>query len=193
MNVTPTALPEVLALRPREFRDERGLFMEVHRDERYAAAGITGPFVQDNVSRSAPGVVRGLHLQSPHAQGKLVTLLHGAVWDVAVDVRPDSPTFGRWVGVALADGGARQLWIPPGFAHGFAVTSDVDAIVTYKCTAAYDAAAEHVLRWDDPELAIAWPVREPRVSDKDRAGLGLAELRERLLAIEAHGAPTARA
>lgn len=166
MNVRPTSLPDVLAIEPRRHGDARGVFFEGWHAERYAAAGIPGPFVQDNVSWSAAGVLRGLHLQEPTAQGKLVQVLHGAVWDVAVDVRVGSPTFGRWVAERLTAENGRQLWIPAGFAHGFVVL-DGPALVTYKCTAHHCGAHELTVRWDDPDLAIAWPLVPTTLSPRD--------------------------
>jgi dTDP-4-dehydrorhamnose 3,5-epimerase len=170
--VTPLAIPEVLLVEPAVFGDARGFFMESFSARRYADAGIPGPFVQDNVSRSRRGVLRGLHLQHPHAQGKLVSVLEGEVFDVAVDVRVGSPTFGRWVGEYLSAENHRQLWVPAGFAHGFVVTSD-DALFSYKCTEYYRPEAERAVRWDDPRIGITWPVEVPVVSPKDQAGLAL--------------------
>ena len=170
MRVTPTVLPEVLRLEPSRFGDDRGYFFESYHFARYRAAGVDAPFVQDNVSRSRRGVLRGLHLQSPSAQGKLVSVLDGEVFDVAVDVRPGSPRFGRWVGEVLTSSNGHQLWIPPGFAHGFLVLSD-DALFTYKCTAYYDPAAELCIRWDDPAIGVEWPTREVTLSAKDREGV----------------------
>ena len=174
MRVTETALPGVLLLEPRVFRDPRGAFLEVWQQERYAGLGIAPTFVQDNVSRSAAGVLRGLHVQYPQSQGKLVSVLRGTVLDVAVDVRVGSPTFGRSVARELSDDNRQQLWIPAGFAHGFVVTSE-EAIFSYKCTDVYDAAAELSVRWDDPALGIEWPLRDPIVSPKDAAAPTLAE------------------
>jgi dTDP-4-dehydrorhamnose 3,5-epimerase len=180
MKVTPTRLPEVLVVEPRVFRDARGTFFETWSAARYAEAGISGPFVQDNLSRSTRGVLRGLHLQHPHGQGKLVSVLDGEVFDVAVDVRTSSPTFRQWVGVTLSRDNGLQLWIPAGFAHGFCVLSD-EATFHYKCTDAYHPECESTVRWDDPDLAIAWPVPEPVLGDKDRAAPRLADIpRERL-------------
>ena len=173
MRVRSTPLAGVLVIEPPRFRDARGRFLEAFHAERYAAAGVPGPFVQDNVSWSDPGVLRGLHLQHPNGQGKLVQVLRGAVWDVAVDVRVGSPTFGRWVGEELSDENGRQLYIPPGFAHGFLVTGD-EAVVAYKCTMYYDPSSELVLRWDDPDLGVAWPEAPRVVGDRDRAGGSLA-------------------
>ncbi|WP_163785352.1 dTDP-4-dehydrorhamnose 3,5-epimerase [Myxococcus vastator] len=166
MKVTPLEVPDVLLLEPKVFGDDRGFFMEMFHAARYAAVGIPGPFVQDNYSRSAKGTLRGLHFQEPQAQGKLVQVLAGAVYDVAVDVRRGSPTFGQWVAVELSADNRRQLWIPPGFAHGFCVVSD-SADFHYKCTALYAPETERSVAWNDPDLAIAWPVSEPLLSPKD--------------------------
>jgi dTDP-4-dehydrorhamnose 3,5-epimerase len=176
MKVSATGLEGVLLVEPRVFHDERGYFLETWREDRYAAAGIPPGFVQDNVSWSRRGVLRGLHLQQPHPQGKLVQVLHGEVWDVAVDVRPGSPGFGRWAGFTLSDSNARQLWIPPGFAHGFVVLSD-QALFHYRCTDVYHPEAEITVRWNDPDLAIGWPVAEPVVSARDAEGVWLRDLR----------------
>jgi dTDP-4-dehydrorhamnose 3,5-epimerase len=142
--------------------------MELFHEKRYAEAGLPGPFVQDNFSRSAKGILRGLHFQQPHAQGKLVQVFAGAVYDVAVDIRRGSPTFGRWVGVELSADNRRQLWVPPGFAHGFCVLSE-SADFHYKCTDFYSPASEHGIAWNDPELGIPWPVKSPLLSPKDSA------------------------
>lgn len=167
MIVRPTELPDVLRIERRVFRDERGWFVEGWNAERYAEAGIAEAFVQDNVSFSERGVLRGLHLQrAPHAQGKLVSVLSGAVWDVAVDVRSESETFGAWVGETLSAENGVQLYIPPGFAHGFVVTGD-HAVFAYKCTAPYVPEAEVSVRWDDPEIGIDWPIDQPVLSAKD--------------------------
>ena len=174
MKVTPTELPGVLIVEPQVFGDARGFFLESFHAERYAAAGIPGPFVQDNLSRSARGTLRGLHFQEPAPQGKLVQVLRGAVWDVAVDVRRGSPHFGSWVGVELMEDVPRQLWIPPGFAHGFCVLSE-SADFFYKCTAFYTPSAERAVRWDDPALGIRWPVQTPLLSAKDAAAPLLAD------------------
>jgi dTDP-4-dehydrorhamnose 3,5-epimerase len=168
MKIEETPLPGVLVVRPRSFGDARGFFFESFHAERYAAAGITAPFVQDNVSRSARGILRGLHFQEPKAQGKLVFVTHGSVFDVAVDVRRGSPHFGKWFGLELSDENHTQLWVPPGFAHGFCVTSE-SADFAYKCTEFYAPENERAIRWDDPDLAIDWPIREPTLSPKDAA------------------------
>lgn len=175
MKVTETALPGVLLVEPRVFGDARGFFLETFSAERYEEAGIRGPFVQDNMSRSAKGIVRGLHLQSPNAQGKLVWVVQGAVLDVALDVRVGSPTFGQWVAEELSEDNKRQLWIPPGFAHGFCVTSE-SAVFVYKCTEYYAPKDEVGVLWNDPDLGIPWPVVEPVVSPKDRAHPRLADV-----------------
>jgi len=168
MNVIETTLPGVLLIATRVFADDRGFFWESWRAERYEAAGIPGPFVQDNVSISQRGVLRGLHFQNPRPQGKLVSALEGTVFDVAVDVRPDSPHFKRWVGVELTAGDGRQLWVPPGFAHGFCTLSE-RAVFAYKCSEIYVPEADGGIRWDDPEIGIEWPVRDPLLSPKDAA------------------------
>lgn len=174
MQVRETRLPGVLIIEPRVLRDDRGAFWEGFQSERYAAAGIPGPFVQDNFSRSARGVLRGLHFQDPHPQGKLVCVLEGRVWDVAVDVRPGSPDFGRWVGIELSADQAQQIWIPPGFAHGFQALS-ATALFAYKCTERFMPEADGGIRWDDPQLAIPWPITPPALSAKDAALPTLAE------------------
>ena len=176
MTVTETALPGVLVLEPRVFGDARGFFCETYHAERYRQAGVDAAFVQDNLSRSGRGTLRGLHFQAPpHAQAKLVQVLEGAVWDVAVDLRRDSPTFGQHVGVELSAENGRQVYVPVGFAHGFCVTSET-ALFAYKCSAFYAPGAEGSLRWDDPDLAIGWPVEAPVLSDKDRAAPRLADV-----------------
>lgn len=171
MKVGETSLPGVLLLEPRAFGDERGFFLETFRASTLADAGIAAPFVQDNQSRSRRGTLRGLHYQlDPHAQGKLVRVTRGCVFDVAVDVRRGSPHFGQWFGAQLDDVSHRMLWIPPGFAHGFVVISD-DADFVYKCTAYYEPAAERGIAWNDPRVAIAWPDTgaAPLVSPRDGA------------------------
>jgi dTDP-4-dehydrorhamnose 3,5-epimerase len=168
MKVTPTEIPDVLLFEPRAFGDDRGFFMETWSQPRYEEAGVRGTFVQDNLSSSARGILRGLHLQHPHGQGKLVSVVVGEVFDVAVDVRHGSPTFGRWVGYTLSAENKRQLWIPPGFAHGFCVTSD-RALFAYKCTELYRQEAELGVLWSDPDLGITWPISNPTLSKKDEA------------------------
>ena len=174
MKVTEAPLPGVLVIEPQIFGDPRGFFLETYSRERYRDAGIAVDLLQDNLSLSRRGVLRGLHFQNPAPQGKLVYVLQGAVFDVAVDIRRSSPTFGQWYGVTLSDDNKKQLWIPPGFAHGFFVTSET-ALFTYKCSAYYAPENEHTIRYDDPDIAIAWPVGDPLLSDKDRNAPGLAE------------------
>jgi dTDP-4-dehydrorhamnose 3,5-epimerase len=175
MKALRTAIPEVLIIEPTIRGDDRGFFIETFRAECCAALGIAAPFVQDNLSRSAYGVLRGLHLQNPHAQGKLVTVLRGCVLDVAVDVRVGSPTFGRYVAVELSDKTRQQLWVPRGFAHGFAVRSET-ADVFYKCDEYYSPAHEITVRWSDPALDIAWDIESPVLSPRDAAAPLLAEI-----------------
>ena len=180
MRVSQTTLPGVLLIEPDVHRDSRGFFLETYHAEKYRACGIAGPFVQDSHSRSLRDTVRGLHLQvGPRAQGKLVRVIEGEIYDVAVDVRLGSPAFGQWVGVTLAASNFRQCYLPPGFAHGFAVTSDV-AQVEYKSTGVYDPASEIGIAWNDSALAIAWPVDQPLLSDRDRRHPPLAEVVDRL-------------
>lgn len=166
MNVIETALPGVLIIEPKAFGDHRGFFLETFQVERYREAGITLPFVQDNHSRSQRGVLRGLHFQKTRPQGKLVSVSRGAVYDVAVDIDPASATYGQFVGVELNDDNHRQLWIPPGYAHGFCVLSEV-ADFQYKCTDFYFPADEGGLLWNDPDVGIPWPITEPQLSAKD--------------------------
>lgn len=177
MNVEATALPGVRLIKPAEYADDRGTFLESWQSDRYAAAGMGDPFTQDNVSVSRPGVLRGLHLQGPgHEQAKLVWVVRGEVYDVAVDVRRGSPAFGRWVGCRLSEANHRQLYIPPGFAHGFAVVGASDAVVIYKVTGARDPASEVAIAWNDPALAIEWPVRNPLLSERDRRAPRLRDM-----------------
>ncbi|MEW6063668.1 MAG: dTDP-4-dehydrorhamnose 3,5-epimerase [Bacillota bacterium] len=166
MNVLETKLPGVLIIEPDVFGDARGYFMETWQQARYAQAGLPGNFVQDNLSFSTRGVLRGLHFQNPNEQGKLVFVLQGEVFDVAVDIRTGSPTFGQWVGVTLSSENKCQLYIPEGFAHGFCVISDT-AIFAYKCTEFYNPAAEGGIIWNDPDIGIDWPVERPVLSQKD--------------------------
>ena len=177
MKITPLAIPDVLLVEPVAHCDERGFFLETWQAERYAAAGIGPSFVQDNHSRSVQGTLRGLHYQVVRPQGKLVRVTSGEVFDVAVDLRRSSPTFGRWVGAVLSETNRRQLWIPPGFAHGFYVSSP-SADLLYKCTAFYAAEYDRALRWDDPDVGIEWPLldrQRPLLSAKDAAGAGLRD------------------
>jgi dTDP-4-dehydrorhamnose 3,5-epimerase len=175
MQVIQTALPGVLLLEPRVFGDERGFFFESFNDKLFTqAVGAPVAFVQDNHSRSSRGVLRGLHYQlPPHAQGKLVRVVQGEVFDVAVDIRAGSPTFGRWVGEVLSEQNKRQLWIPPGFAHGFVTLSET-ADFLYKTTDFYAPQAERCIAWNDPAIGIRWPYEgQPQVSAKDALGVGL--------------------
>jgi dTDP-4-dehydrorhamnose 3,5-epimerase len=175
MNVIETELPGVVIIEPRVFRDERGYFLETWNEATYAAAGLDLRFVQDNLSCSTRHVLRGLHYQEPYPQGKLVSVVAGEVYDVAVDIRTGSPTFGRWVGVTLSSENQRRLYIPEGYAHGFVVTSD-SAIFAYKCTEGYRPDCDAGIRWDDPTIAIDWPVSDPVVSPKDAAAPLLANV-----------------
>jgi dTDP-4-dehydrorhamnose 3,5-epimerase len=176
MKVIPTAIPEVLILEPKVFGDPRGFFMESYNARTFReATGLDIQFVQDNHSRSAKGVLRGLHYQLQQPQGKLVRVVRGAVFDVAVDVRKSSPTFGRWVGVELSEDNHRQLWIPAGFAHGFLVLSE-NADFLYKTTDYYAPEHERCIAWDDPTIGIEWPLdAPPLLSAKDRLGISLME------------------
>ncbi|MFO6446943.1 dTDP-4-dehydrorhamnose 3,5-epimerase [Erythrobacter sp. NE805] len=178
MNIVETALPGVLIIEPRVFGDARGFFMETWNAAVFAAAGLDLSFVQDNHSRSQKGVLRGLHFQNPGPQGKLVRVTRGAVFDVAVDLRQSSPTFGQWTGVELSAENRRMFWVPEGFAHGFLTLED-DTDFLYKCTAPYAPQSEHTLAWDDPAVGIDWPDigMAPLVSEKDARGLSLAEVK----------------
>lgn len=174
MNIIPTAIPDVLIIEPKVFGDERGFFYESYNRKAMTDAGIPDDFVQDNHSRSARGVLRGLHYQTQQTQGKLVRVISGSVYDVAVDLRKSSPTFQQWVGIVLSAENKRMAWIPPGFAHGFLVTSDT-AEFLYKTTDYWAPKYERSLLWNDPELGIDWPLEgEPLVAAKDAAGLTLA-------------------
>ena len=176
MKAIETEIPGVLILEPRVFGDERGFFMETYRRQDYAGLGIAEDLVQDNLSSSRHGVLRGLHVQHPHSQGKLVQVFRGEVFDVAVDVRRGSPTFGRWVGVLLSGESKRQLWVPPGFAHGFCVTGE-EALFAYKCSDYYHPETELSIRWDDPDLGIAWPLEgAPELSAKDAGAPRLGDI-----------------
>lgn len=176
MNVVATDIPEVLILEPKLFGDQRGFFVETYQIRRYADAGIERPFIQDNMSRSAQGVLRGLHLQNPNTQGKLVTVLRGKVLDVAVDVRVGSSTFGRHVAVELSEDNRRQLWVPRGFAHGFVVLSET-ADFFYKCDDLYSPKDEISMRWNDPAIGIKWGVERPSLSAKDADAPLLSEVK----------------
>ncbi|MQT42249.1 dTDP-4-dehydrorhamnose 3,5-epimerase [Pseudomonas sp. FSL R10-0765] len=175
MNVIETALAGVLIIEPKVFGDQRGFFLEGFQTERYRDAGITLPFVQDNHSRSQYGVLRGLHFQRTRPQGKLVSVSRGSVYDVAVDINPESPTCGQFVGIELNDENHRQLWIPPGYAHGFCVLSET-ADFHYKCTDLYYPEDEGGLIWNDPEVNIPWPVDAPKLSAKDQCNPTLLQL-----------------
>lgn len=166
MKVIETSLPGCVIIEPAVFGDDRGFFFETWNADRYGEHGLPTKFVQSNVSASARGVLRGLHYQWPNPQGKLVSVLEGEVYDVAVDIRRGSPHFGRWSAVILSAENKRQFWIPEGFAHGFAVLSE-RAIFSYLCTAQYDKAADAGVRWDDASIGIDWPISEPLLSDKD--------------------------
>ena len=179
LGVSATELPGVVVVEPAVLRDARGFFLETYHAGKYREAGIDMPFVQDNHSRSAPGILRGLHAQLGEPLGKLVRCVRGAIFDVAVDVRLGSPHYRRWVGVTLSEENFRQLWVPPGFLHGFCVTEG-PAEVEYKCTALWNPAEEIAVRWNDPQLAIAWPVATPQLSDKDAAAPLLADIVDRL-------------
>jgi dTDP-4-dehydrorhamnose 3,5-epimerase len=174
-----TGLPGVLLLEPDVFRDPRGYFVETFHERKYREAGIPHSFVQDNQSRSTRRTLRGLHAQLRKPQGKLIHTLQGEIFDVAVDIRPGSPTFGRWTSATLTGENFLQMFIPPGFAHGFCVLSEV-AEVAYKCTDFYDPSDEIGFRWNDPTVGIAWPIQDPLLSKKDAALPSLAELRHRL-------------
>ncbi|RIK99523.1 MAG: dTDP-4-dehydrorhamnose 3,5-epimerase [Proteobacteria bacterium] len=179
MKVVATELPDVLVVEPQVHRDARGFFLETWAGPKYAQHGITATFVQDNHSRSARGTLRGLHLQWPRAQAKLLRTVVGEIFDVAVDVRRGSLTFGRWVGVVLSAENFRQLYIPEGFAHGFCVLSEV-AEVEYKCSDVYVPEDEITVLWNDPAIGVRWPVSEPLLSKRDEVGKTLAELSDRL-------------
>jgi dTDP-4-dehydrorhamnose 3,5-epimerase len=175
MNVMQTNIPGVMIIEPKLFGDYRGFFLETFQAERYASHGIRGTFVQDNLSRSARGVVRGLHLQNPRPQGKLVMVLRGRVLDVAVDVRLGSPTFGQHVAAEINDENRRQVWVPRGFAHGFAVLSE-SADFFYKCDEIYRPSDEIIVRWNDPAIGISWGIESPVLSARDAAAPLLANV-----------------
>ncbi len=177
MEFRTTPLPGVLVIEPAVHRDARGFFLETYNEERYHAGGLTARFVQDNHSKSQRGTLRGLHAQSRRPQGKLVRAIEGEIFDVAVDVRRGSPTFGQWFGETLTAENFRQLYIPPGFVHGFCVLSEV-AQVEYKCTDLYDPGGEISVIWNDPEIGIEWPIDKPLLSKKDAAAPLLSELED---------------
>ena len=184
MKVIESDLPGCLVFEPQVFGDERGFFYESFNHDKLAAHGLQPVFVQGNVSSSTRGVLRGLHYQWPKPQGKLVNVLEGEVWDVAVDIRRGSPTFGRWTGDVLSAANKRHFWIPEGFAHGF-VTLSERALFTYLCTATYDRSADAGIRWDDPALAIDWPASTPLLSDKDATAPLLRDVPEDRLPVHA--------
>lgn len=175
-------IPEVILVEPNVIHDARGFFLETYHRDKYAAGGIPETFVQDNQSFSRKGVLRGLHAQLRHPQGKLVRAIIGEIFDVAVDIRPDSPTFGKWVGAVLSEENAQQLYVPPGFAHGFCVLSDI-AHVQYKCTDVYQPGDEIGVVWNDPEIGIDWPIGDPVLNDKDRNAPRLADIVQRLRSV----------
>ena len=179
MRFEPTAIPDVVRIEPRIFRDARGFFLESYHEARFSEGGVRARFVQDNHSRSARGTLRGLHMQLAFAQGKLVRCIAGEVFDVAVDVRRGSRTFGQWVGETLSAENFRQLWVPPGFLHGFCVTSET-AEIEYKCTQPYHPEDELGVAWNDPDLGIRWPIATPLLSAKDAALPRLREVEARL-------------
>ncbi|MEQ1726937.1 MAG: dTDP-4-dehydrorhamnose 3,5-epimerase [Vicinamibacterales bacterium] len=179
MRVIPADIPDVLLIEPEVFTDARGFFLETFHADRYAEHGMPGPFVQDNHSRSVHGTVRGLHLQLTHPQAKLIRVIVGEIFDVAVDVRVGSPTFGTWVGATLSAESFRQYYIPPGFAHGFSVLSPI-AEIEYKCTDIYDPAGQLGLLWNDPALDIPWGVETPVLSERDRANPTIRDAMDRL-------------
>ncbi|HHK60620.1 MAG TPA: dTDP-4-dehydrorhamnose 3,5-epimerase [Desulfobacterales bacterium] len=189
MKVIPTDLPGVVLLEPKVFGDHRGFFLETFQQERYRQAGVDLPFVQDNHSRSRRGVLRGLHFQLRHPQGKLVQVMRGEVFDVAVDIRRGSPTFGRWFGAVLSDENHRQLYIPPGFAHGFCVLSE-EVDFFYKCTEYYHPEDEDGVFWRDPAIGIDWPIAEPLLSERDASLPLLADMAPERLPVYG-AAPTA--
>ncbi|MFQ3244321.1 MAG: dTDP-4-dehydrorhamnose 3,5-epimerase [Arenicella sp.] len=175
MKVEQTKLDGVLLVTPQIFGDDRGFFMETYNQDKAIELGLPGNFVQDNHSKSSKGVLRGLHYQTPQWQGKLIRAIQGEIYDVAVDIRDGSPTFGEWLGFYLNDENKQQLYVPEGFAHGFVVTSDT-AEVVYKCTSLYAPAQEGSVLWNDPEIGIQWPITEPLLSAKDEAGQRLRDL-----------------
>jgi dTDP-4-dehydrorhamnose 3,5-epimerase len=176
MNIEPLSLPGLFLLKPRIFVDDRGYFLETYRQPLYVKAGIGVAFAQDNISFSRYGVLRGLHDQTTPGQAKLVSVIQGRIWDVAVDLRPTSPTFGKWEGVELDGENHFQFFIPVGFAHGFCILSKT-ALVSYKVSSPYDPPTERTIAWNDPDLSIAWPIKEPLVSERDQNGLSFQSLK----------------
>jgi dTDP-4-dehydrorhamnose 3,5-epimerase len=179
MRLIATDLPGVVVVEGDVLRDHRGFFLETYHADKFRAMGVVGTFVQDNHSHSIRGTLRGLHLQVAQPQAKLIRVVSGEIFDVAVDVRRGSPTFGRWIGVTLMAASFRQLYVPEGFAHGFAVVSE-RADVEYKCTSVYHPVSELVIRWNDPALAVQWPIAEPLLSDRDRSAPTLTQCEDRL-------------
>jgi dTDP-4-dehydrorhamnose 3,5-epimerase len=175
MNVLTCDIPGLLVIEPKVFGDSRGFFLETYNQRRYQDAGLRAAFVQDNLSFSRQGILRGLHFQNPNSQGKLLQVLQGEVFDVAVDLRRNQPTLGRWHGLVLSSENKRQFYVPPGFAHGFLVLSET-ALFSYKCTELYSPKDEMTLRWDDPVLAITWPNKQPLLSEKDAKGFLLKDI-----------------
>jgi dTDP-4-dehydrorhamnose 3,5-epimerase len=175
MNVLTCDIAGLLIIEPKVFGDARGFFLETYNERRYREAGLNATFVQDNVSFSRRGILRGLHYQNPNPQGKLLQVLQGEVFDVAVDVRRSSPTFGKWHGLVLSSENKRQFYIPPGFAHGFLVTSE-SALFQYKCTETYSPKDEMAVRWDDPAIGIQWPMKDPLLSERDSKAFRLHEI-----------------
>jgi len=180
MNIIQTKLEGAIIIEPKVFGDDRGFFMETYHCNRYKEAGIDLSFVQDNHSRSSESVLRGLHFQKTKPQGKLVRVVRGKVFDVAVDIRKDSATFGQWEGVVLSEENKRQFYVPPGFAHGFVTLSET-ADFEYKCTDYYDPSDEGAIRWNDPDIAVEWPIALPKLSDKDKAAPLFKEFKKALL------------
>ncbi len=174
-----TEIPDLVLLEATAHGDDRGFLLESFREDLWSEHGVTGPFVQENHSRSSSGILRGLHFQTSPGQAKLVRCVRGAIWDVAVDLRRDSPTYKRWEGVELSDSNHRQLFVPVGFGHGFCVLSDI-ADVAYKLTSVYDPSTEAGIRWDDPEIGVEWPVAEPQLSERDKVAPTLANVENEL-------------
>jgi dTDP-4-dehydrorhamnose 3,5-epimerase len=179
MKFLPTAIPEVVLVEPDVFGDDRGFFLETYQTVKYGGAGLPAEFVQDNHSYSIRGTLRGLHAQLRRPQGKLLRVVLGEIFDVAVDIRPQSPTFGRWVSAVLSGENHHQLYVPPGFAHGFCVTSET-AHVLYKCTELYDREDEIAIAWNDPRIGVAWPIGSPLLSARDQAAPQLADILHKL-------------
>jgi dTDP-4-dehydrorhamnose 3,5-epimerase len=183
MKFLPTAIPEVVLVQPDVYGDDRGFFLETYHQKKYGEAGLPTEFVQDNHSFSVRNTLRGLHAQLRHPQGKLIRAILGEILDVAVDIRPSSPTFGRWVSALLSGENHHQLYVPPGFAHGFCVTSDA-AHVQYKCTALYDRDDEIAIQWNDPRIGVEWPTAAPLLGPRDVAAPALADILHKLVGHE---------